>query len=321
MKNMLSMQEVIDLLQYLGASKITQPKGNKIQFTCMVHGEKNPSAGINIDYVPQGSPDHIQIAHCFSCGFSGTIPKLVLKSLPDQFKTYGDVYKFLKDRYGVEYKYRYDPKTKTIKMYEDFFNDVPEPRHEESMSSLAPFKSGKSTFQYFFDRGFERNDVKDYMIGRDLEEQTVTIPVFWGDSKLAGVIGRYIDQGRPKNMRYRVYDFPKSELLFPLDKLKVIDNTLILVEGVFDAMMLRKWGHVNAAALMGNSLSKSQAGMIADMCQKVITLFDNDSGGEAARDTVEKMLSKKVIIHHPAWYPEQGKDPCECNVNNLRKRG
>ena len=309
-KNRFDMEDIIDLLDYLGASKVCQPKGNKIQFTCTIHNEATPSAGINIDYVPEDSNDHLQVFNCFSCHAKGTIPTLVLRSLPDQFKSYNEVHKFLKERYDVDYS-QYVPEKKPLKRYEDFYNTPATPRFEMPMSKLAPFKSGKTTYSYFFNRGFTTQDVREYMIGCDLVNETVTIPVFWEDKKLAGIIGRYIDPKRKKNERYHVYDFPKSNTLYPLDKYLPIEDTMIIVEGIFDCIMLRKWGYLNAISIMGNGCSKKQADMIVRRCKKVITLFDNDSGGNTGRDSVEKLLDKKVAVFHPTWYPEYGKDPCE----------
>jgi DNA primase len=312
------MNEVIDLLNYLGATKICQPKGSKIQYTCVIHNESNPSAGINIDFSPPDKPnEHYQTFNCFSCHAHGTIPWLVLKSLPDEFSNIREVNKWLKERYGVEYKYHYDPKTKTIKRYEEFFEDsTQEKRHIIPKSKLAPFKSGKSTYQYFFDRGFDKSDMRDYMIGRDLQNETITIPVFWGDGELAGIIGRYIDPARPKNQRYKIYEFPKGSLLFPLDKVKVVNDTIILVEGQFDAMKVRNWGYPNVLATFTNSVSRQQAEMLKGMCKKIITLFDNDEGGDTARLMIEKELGSDILIAHPTWYPREGKDPSEWGYYN-----
>lgn len=289
-----------------------QWKGSKIQFCCTVHGESNPSAGINIDYQPDNSDYPITVFHCFSCGESGTIPWLLYKSLPDAFKSYSEAVRFIEERYNVSVHYTFDPKTRRIKRFDERVEEVEKKRFELPRTKLAVLKSGKETYQYFFSRGFDKNDMREYMIGRDLEEETVTIPVFWEDKKLAGVIGRYVDNNRPHNFRYKVYDnFPKGEILFPLDKLQVRDNTIICCESMFDVMMLRKWGYTNAVATMGGGLSDVQAQMIVDRCKIFIDLFDNDTGGKRARIFSKKRLSDKVLYLTPSYYPNKGKDVCE----------
>ena len=149
------------------------------------------------------------------------------------------------------------------------------------------------------------------MIGRDLESETITIPAFWEDNVLAGIIGRYIDPRRPKNMRFKIYEFPKSSLIFPLNHLQVIDDTIIGVESMFDAMKLHKWGYPNTIAMMGDGMSKDQSDMIASRCKVFIDLYDNDKGGRIARGIAKKRLGRRVMYLTPQYYPETGKDPDE----------
>ena len=311
----LTKDQVEDLLvNVLHSPKIMPWKGSKIQFCCTVHGESHPSAGIDIDFVPEDSLSHYQVFHCFSCGASGSLAWLVYRSLPDDFKSVQRAEQFLKDRYGVDFTFNFDPDTLNVKRYDELFvnlEEKSEKRYEMPRSKLAVFKSGKETYQYFFDRGFTKKDMKEYMIGRDLESQTVTIPVFWEDSTLAGIIGRYIDPKRPKNMRYKIYGFPKGMLLYPLDKVEVIDDTLIGVESMLDAILLRKWGYRNAVAMMGDGMSVAQADQIASRCSKFIDLFDNDKGGQIARKIAKKRLGDRVLYLTPHYYPESGKDPSE----------
>ena len=312
MPNMMTKEQFDDLLDnVIGVVKRVGWKGDKQQFTCPVHGESHPSAGVNLDFTPDDKPnDHYQVVHCFSCGFSGTIPWFVFKSLPDKFKSIKEVEDFLFKRYGVTYTYTYDPKTQTIKRYEDF--EVKEnSRFEMPRYKLAPFKSGKQTYQYFFDRGFDIEDMQKFMIGRDLENETITIPAFWEDGVLAGVIGRYIDPNRPKNMRFKIYEFPKGSLIYPLDKIEVINDTIIGCESMFDVIKLHKWGYPNAVAMMGDGMSRQQADQIVSRCRVFIDLFDNDKGGLEARRIAQRRLGNRVMYLIPSYYPEKGKDPSD----------
>ena len=313
MSSRMSKEQFEDLLDYVVQTPMRkQWKGDKMQFCCTVHNESNPSCGVNLDFSPDEEPDkHFQVVHCFSCGFSGTIPWFVYKSLPDRFRNVREVDKFLKDRYGVSFNYTYDPVTRKVRRYEDVEEAKEVKRFELPRYKLAPFKSGKETYQYFFDRGFTKEDMKEYMIGRDLESETITIPAFWEDGTLAGVIGRYIDPSRPHNSRYKIYEFPKGSLVYPLDKLQVVNDTIIGVESMFDAIMLRKWGYPNVVAMMGGTMSRQQANMIAARCNKFIDLFDNDEGGAKAREVSRKRLGNRVVYMIPSYYPKKGKDPSE----------
>lgn len=313
MSNPMTKSQIEDLLDnVLHTPKRNDWKGDKIQFCCTIHGESHPSCGININYKPKGSNDTIMVFNCFSCGASGTIPWLVYKSLPDQFKSVKEVETFLNKRYGVTFKYTFDPKTKRICRYEDqFIEPDTESRLVLPLKKLAVFKSGKETYKYFFDRGFSKEDLIEYKIGRDTESKTVTVPIFWEDGKLAGIIGRFISKNVPHNSRYKIYEFPRGKILYPLDKLEVTDNTIIGVESVFDVMLLRKWGYKNAVATMGGGFSEEQAEIIAEKCTTFIGLFDNDSGGRKIIAKAKSMLKGKVMFLTPTYYPEQGKDPGE----------
>lgn len=313
-----SKEQIEDLLtNVLDTPKMNDWKGDKIQFCCTIHGEKNPSCGINLDYCTHDEPDlHGQVFNCFSCGESGSIAWLVYRSLPDKFKSVGQVEKFLKQRYGVSTNlFDVANDSITVNRYEDKFVDIEEvnkkAREIKPLSTLAPLKSGKQTYKYFFDRGFDKEDMKNYMIGRDLKEETVTIPIFWEDRKLAGVIGRYIDPNRPKNSRFKIYDFKRSSLIYPLDKVEPVDDTLILVEACFDVIMLNKWGFPNGVATMTNKVSKAQAEQIKSRCSNLIVLCDLDERGIKLLQTAKKYLKGYVNILTPTYHPENGKDPCE----------
>lgn len=285
---------------------------------CPVHGESNPSMGVSAEK---------QICHCFSCGFAGDFSKLLVYSLPDKFgfnnttldlekKTYVRSYRkareFLAERYELEY-HELGYRTKSIKRYEQTYNKyLKEDVHKEiPRFKLAPYMSGKETYQYFFDRGFDKEDMKTFMIGRDVDNKTVTIPVFNENGSLAGIIGRYISPKRKKNQRYKIYDnFERSGLLYPLDKSSPDDGVIIIVEGQFDVIRMHKIGYTNTYAIMTNQISKAQCKWVEKNCSTVIWIGDNDSRGIEGRDIAMKMLKNKVKFKI-VDYPSYGKDVCD----------
>lgn len=318
--NTLTKEQVDDLLDnVIQVTKRNYWKGDKVQFTCPIHHESNPSCGININYNPPDEPNkQYQVFHCFACHAGGSIPWLLFKSLPEQFKNVASAISFLTERYGVNYDYDYDPSTDTIiKRYEE---SLPvETRAIMPTIRLASLKSGKETYSYFTDRGFDKEDIKKFMIGRDLESETVTIPVFYEDNQLAGIIGRYIDPNRPSNSRYKVYNFERSNIIFPLNHLVVSHDTIIGVESMLDVIMMHKWGYTNAVAFMGSSISKKQAKMITDRCRTFIALFDNDESGRVAQKLADKLFSGSINVLYPTYYPENGKDPIEWGREETEK--
>lgn len=307
--NGLTREIIIDILENVIDTKVAiSSKAKKnIQFCCSVHGESNPSAGILVE---KG------IFNCLSCHAKGDIVWLIYKSMTDTFKSTLEVEYFLKNRYGISKEKTLEEFGKMrVKRFEEFKEELLE-RKEFPLVTLAPFRSGKETYQYFYDRGFTKKTVREFKIGRDTKSKTVTIPVFWEDEKLAGVLGRYIDKNRRKHERYKIYDFKTGDLLFPLNKLEVIDDTIVAVEGILDAVFMHQLGFTNTIATLGNSLSDNQAKIIKNKCSKFIDMFDNDKGGILARKIAREKLGKEVI-YYTTEYPEGANDPCECTKEEV----
>lgn len=318
MSNRLTENQVDDLLEYCGTTPQFWKQGETL-ICCPVHGESNPSMGISIEK---------QVCHCFSCGFAGDFAKLLSYSKPEEFglnlgtedlkkKTEFRAYRKAKDflalRYELEYR-EIGRKTRNIKRYEQIRNvylEDDEKRIELPRFKLAPFKSGKETYGYFFDRGFTKQEMKDFMIGRDLTNKTITIPVFYEDGVLAGVIGRYISADRKKNQRYKIYDeFERSKMLYPLNKSKPINRVAIIVEGQFDVIRMHRIGYTNTYAIMTNAMSKKQAEWLCLNCDCVIWVGDNDDRGLEGREKARVLLKNKIDFKI-VDYPNHGKDVCD----------
>jgi DNA primase len=304
--------QITDLLYYLGSAKVKQinSKGN-IQACCPVHGEHTPSMGVSVEK---------QLCNCFSCHFSGTIPWLVFNS-DKSFKSVDEVIVWLKGRYDVDFSVTYDLEDlKALKKYEEqYVEALVTKRKVLELSYIAVFKSGKETYEYFYSRGFTKQTVKDFMIGRDLKNKTITVPIFYEDRKLAGVIGRYISSKRRKNERYKIYEeTPTGDILFPQDKIKPIHNTCILVEGLLDGVYMHQCGYSNTGAMLTNNLSKKQAKWLRNNCRVVIDMTDDDEMGKLASESIKKQLGDTILIKTVKHlYPMGKKDPQDCSKEEI----
>ena len=304
MKNSLTKEQIEDLVVECG-STFTFWRQNDALICCPIHGERNPSMGISADK---------QVCHCFSCGFKGSLDWLLFKSNPDKFKSYGQAVEYFDERYELE-RHKVSSKLINIPRYESTFDTIvakgKSDLEELPLYMIAPFKSGKETYEYFFNRGFNLDDMKEFMIGRDLNSKTVTIPIFNKDDKLVGIIGRYISKKRKHNERYKIYSFERGKITYPLNKFVPIDDTMILVEGCFDAIRMIKVDYTNTQALMSNTMTEEQADLISSLVSCVIYIGDNDRRGIEARDNNIKMLKDRGVKVLIVDYPEYGKDPCE----------
>ena len=324
----LTEEQVDDLLDYIDTSNPNYWKQGEKLVCCPVHGESNPSMGISIDK---------QVCHCFSCGFAGDFAKLLAYSKPEEFgmkyNADGTIHRpssfraerkareFIATRYELEY-HEVGHRSKSVKRYEQAMNvylEKDEKRVELPKFKLAPFKSGKETYGYFFDRGFTKEEMKDFMIGRDLENETITIPVFYEDNVLAGVIGRYIAKDRKKNQRYKIYDnFERSKVLYPLNISKPKKGVVLLVEGQFDVIRMHRAGHTNTFATMTNTLSKKQAEWLCVNCECVVWIGDNDERGFEGRENARKLLKNKIDFKI-VDYPPHGKDVCDWSDEEIEE--
>lgn len=307
---------MIDLLYYIGASKVINKEGKSdIQFTCTVHGESNPSAGFNLEKM---------CFNCFSCHASGGVEWLVMKSMPEDFKSVYDVDRFIKARYNVDLSVTDVSQIKELRRY----GDTPQKQDKKyekrilPKSYLAPYKSGKETYKYFYDRGFTKETVEKFKIGRDLVSKTVTVPVFYdNENELAGMIGRYIDPNRKKNERYKIYeDTNTGTFVFPQDKCKPIDGVLIAVEGLLDAVYMHQLGYTNTFATLTNAISNVQVNWVKKQgATKLLDMTDNDEMGEIATRILREKLGKYMIINTiKHYYPQGCKDPQDCRPEEVK---
>ncbi len=293
---MMTNDRIVELLNYCGAEKINPyaKNGDEVRACCPVHGESNPSFSVSVSK---------QIFNCFSCGAKGHIVKLPMLVYPDRFKTMAYAETFIKETFGVTYGFaQITNDALYVPQYDDMFYPAAV-RKTLPPYTLVAYKSGKETYKYFVDRGFTTKTIKNFMIGMDEELETVTIPVFWEDNSLAGIIGRYIDPPS-YNQRYHVYkDFPRAQLLFPLNKFEDKNGEVILVEGILDAIWMHQLGYKNTLALMTNSVGKQQVSILHKLGNKFVLFFDSDSGGERAVESATKYLKGDITIM------EAGDDP------------
>ena len=315
MSTELTREQVVDLLRYMGSDKIIDhPNKDNIQFNCTVHGENTPSAGFSMSK---------QIFNCFACHAGGTADWYLLKSLPEQFRNIYQAREFLEKRYGLSFE-KEERKLKSKLLRFDELGEEGKEEHKDipilPKSTIAPYRSGKETYSYFFERGFTKRTMKTFEVGRDLDAETVTVPIRNGEGELVGLVGRYIDPNRPHNQRYRVYNFPKGLITFPQDKLELEDNTVIMVEGLLDAVWMFQKGYYNTQAILGNRCTEPQFKYLYEAGAKnFILMFDNDKGGAKAIEFFENMTKDYDINIYYVTYPEGKSDPQELNEDEIEQ--
>lgn len=322
----LNEDQVRSILEEIGLRKIKKTssrKGVNFLFLCPYHGERNN---------PSGS---LLVAHdgvygaCFSCDARYSLPMLIGECMGGSF---ADGIDFLQERFNVSFR-DFKPTEKAMRRYEDAIDEgvAQTKRQELPYYKLAPFRSGKETHKYFFERGFDKQDMVDNMIGWDRIKKRVTIPLFHADGVLAGFSGRAVLNEKKANgkknssyekhygnsPKYLLYDnVPIGELLYGSHDFFSPDGTAILVEGLLDRVWMRKLGFMNSLATIVAKMSydeRTQHSKQADILhklgvRKIYFMQDADKAGQTGKEDAIKFLRKDFICRD-VEYPEGWKDP------------
>ena len=118
------------------------------------------------------------------------------------------------------------------------------------------------------------------------------IPIHDEHGFLVAYAGRSIDGTEPK------YRFParfrKSIVLFNLHRAVGCGDSVIVVEGFFDAVNVHQAGLPCVVALMGCSLSRRQEELLQQHFREVVLLLDGDNAGRRAGAGIAQRLVSKV---------------------------
>lgn len=131
-----------------------------------------------------------------------------------------------------------------------------------------------------------------YHGGTGLMEGRVVIPIHNEHGFLVAYAGRSIDGTEPK------YRFPsrfrKSLVLFNLHRAARCGNSVVVVEGFFDALNVHQAGLQCVVALMGCSLSIRQEELLQEHFREVVLFLDGDNAGRTAGARIAQRLVAKV---------------------------
>ncbi len=233
------------------------------------------------------------IGHCFSCGFRVNI-----------YKFFG----LIADTQSI---FVTKIKEKIIKIYSDTMGlEIPkgaQPYHRE-FRGISP-----KTLEYF--GAFTHKDFEDRLM----------FPLKDANDKITCFVGRhFIATGTP---RYLNYPHGVEVPLFP-GKIHSKNGTVILVEGIFDALNLFDHGITNVVATMGTQGLGSLKGLNKDKIlllklqgvHKIIFLYDGDAPGQKAVEILKPQLEKAGFLVDNIELPDDT-DPgslCSDDIERLK---
>ena len=276
--------EAVKLLEEKGVDYNLQGKDAVIKCLNPEHDDSNPS--MRVDKVTG-------MFHCFSCGFKGNLfTHFGAPQSPLEIKRY-----MLKEKIAEKKASAVGIKMPAgAVMYNGTLRNI----SAETLKIWSAFT---------WDDG-------DKFAGR------VIFPIRDITGKTVGLIGRLL-RDDPTKPKYHIYP-PGLKLPLCPAKPKMIQNRIILVEGIFDALNLWDKGLKNAVCCFGTqsvdwvklSILKMQGATGVDI------MFDGDEAGQIAATKVESICDQ-LGLGHQTIKLKQGNDPgnfTEKGVATLKRR-
>ena len=292
--------DATDIVELVGSYVTLKKVGLNFQGLCPFHSEKTPSFSVSME---KG------MFRCFGCGASGNAITFIKRH---QKLSFPEAIRLLADRSGISIATEEDKKRETLifcvaKAQEEFRRQL------KSGFYLSPLK-------YLKERGVKAETQEEFGIGyagsvkeligslkrwgihdktiplsigllREKEKGMtcpfmgrITLPIVDHKGNTVGFGGRAIEnsqQAKYVNSSESAI-FSKRRLLFGLNRVKISDDTVLVVEGYFDVLSLHQAGFTNTVGLLGTELSAEQAKILERLAHNVILIFDADAGGKAA---------------------------------------
>jgi DNA primase len=147
-----------------------------------------------------------------------------------------------------------------------------------------------------------------FFSGKGSMSGRVVIPIHDTQGELVAYAGRAIGGAQP---RYKLpANFQKSHVVFNLHRAQASKNpSVVVVEGFFDCLKVHQAGFNSVVALMGSSLSDTQAKLLEANFDRVVLMLDGDEAGRAACREIAPRLATRLWVRitavPPARQPDQ----------------
>jgi len=265
--------------------------------------DAHPSMGIKI------CDDSSSVVHCFGCHFKGSIPYLL-----DTLSYYSGVnYTELADRIERDEIFAYDwDRDYDSRRVSEKPPAGPAPEWEEAMSSWR-----RPSVPYLVSRGFDPITHITWEFGFDPYRRATTLPVRTPDRRLAGAVGRLVDDSATSwGKYYNYWNFSRRHWVLGLQHI-IPSTTVIVVEGALDAPKLWQWLFYNnllsdygVLSTLGSEVNMTQASKIVSVADRVLLMMDCDDAGRAGTELLTNYLRDQVCLLGVDYPPEcEGLDP------------
>ena len=335
----INLKEKLNIVEVAGGYFSLEKKGGTYWACCPFHHEKTPSFAVN---------EADQFYHCFGCGESGDVIKLVQNLENIEFM---DAVKLLAGRVGMEVPSSGFDAQKTVeqKRKKDVILSILKDCAHFYLDNLNSGKADEHV-QYILDRKIPSNIVRKFGLGASLNFNDLPIyllkkgyneqdiidsgavntvdgrlidsqggrlifPIINAMDEVIAFGGRVLkktDFAKYKNTRETLV-FNKGKSLYNINLLKKLKRSqtikeVIMVEGYMDTISLYQAGFCNVVASMGTSLTQDQARLIKRYTDTVLISYDGDAAGQHANMRGLEILKNEGINVKVVPLPD-GLDP------------
>ncbi len=328
-----------DIVEVASGYMHLEKKGGTYWACCPFHHEK--TASFHVD-------ENRQFYHCFGCGVSGDVIKLVREMENCDFT---DAVKMLADRAKlvipetaydsertVAMKKKRDNVLKILNESAHFYlknlNSGNADAHIEYILSrkipaniVRSFGLGASLNygdlpKFLLSKGYDKQDMVDSGVVNEVDGKLtdaqggrLIFPIMNAMGEVIAFGGRALkktDFAKYKNTKETIV-FNKSKALYNINGLKKLKreqaiHNVIMVEGYMDTISLYQGGFKNVVASMGTSLTLDQARLIKRYTNTVYISYDGDGAGQKANMRGLEILKNEGIEVKVVPLPE-GLDP------------
>ncbi len=156
---------------------------------------------------------------------------------------------------------------------------------------LGFFHSREDLDDFLSKQGFNKNDVITLPINRKYEN-VITIPYKSANGLIKGFVTRVIEDGL--DIKYLYPSGFKKNTFFNINKVKGYKDTIIIVEGIFDAIFSESRGIDNIVAIGGSFITNDLLNdAIRTGIKHFILALDNDEAGRTGTEKAIKTLQSK----------------------------
>ena len=319
--------KVIDALAAAGLLKPHKVTGNYMTCTCPLHSggnEKKPSFGILLHTEMRGGQKYPEgWAHCFACGYAGTLQELISKILETRSIAKSGREWLEENVPGLVLGEDYDrlvPEETMVALTDKFAIDALQLQlgAQTTYISEEELASYRYVVPYMYERKLSDEMIEKFDVGydgswvppgRQRPVPCITFPVRDRQGRTLFLCRRSI-QGK-------MYNYPEGVVkpVYGLDQVPSGCKSLVICESCINAITSWKYGFPAVALLgTGNPYQMQQLRELG--VNEFVLCMDGDEAGRRATSRLKHALSSVAVV----WsipMPE-GKDLNDCSEEEFR---